>query len=202
MDGARGVVINTASIGAFDGLSGTAAYAASKSGVAGLTIPVARDLAPHGIRVMTIAPGTFDTPMLGLVDADEEVRTLVGASVPFPKRLGCPSEFARLVAGIIANDYLNGEVIRLDGALRLGAWCASTSITPISARLRGGCRAARPPRSGKGGADRALTELVTMASSKPDPSPALSLHAARSHLRESAGRTRSSWDGYMPSSRA
>ncbi|WP_330351251.1 SDR family NAD(P)-dependent oxidoreductase [Streptomyces sp. NBC_00582] len=120
-DDARGVVINTASIGAFDGLAGTAAYAASKSGVAGLTLPAARDLAAQGIRVMTVAPGMFNTHMLGLVEAGEDVRAAAGANVPLPKRLGHSDEFARLVVEIVENDYLNGEVIRLDGALRLGA---------------------------------------------------------------------------------
>ena len=119
-DGARGVVINTASIGAFDGIAGTSAYAASKCGVVGLTLPSARDLASHGIRVMAIAPGMFNTPMTGLQDATDEVRAGVGANVPFPKRIGCPEEFGQLVIDIIERDYLNGEVIRLDGALRLG----------------------------------------------------------------------------------
>jgi NAD(P)-dependent dehydrogenase (short-subunit alcohol dehydrogenase family) len=118
-DGARGVVINTASIGAFDGIAGTSAYAASKCGVVGLTLPSARDLAQHGIRVMAIAPGMFNTPMTGLQDAADEVRAQVGANVPFPKRVGRPEEFAQLVIDIVERDYLNGEVIRLDGALRL-----------------------------------------------------------------------------------
>jgi NAD(P)-dependent dehydrogenase (short-subunit alcohol dehydrogenase family) len=120
-DGARGVIINTTSIGAFDGTTGTAAYTASKSGVAGLTLPSARDLAPHGIRVMAIAPGTFNTPMLGMGMASEEFLAAVGANVPFPKRVGRPDEFAQLVIDIIEHDYLNGEVIRLDGALRLSS---------------------------------------------------------------------------------
>jgi NAD(P)-dependent dehydrogenase (short-subunit alcohol dehydrogenase family) len=118
-DGARGVVINTASIGAFDGIAGTSAYAGSKCGVVGLTLPSARDLAPHGIRVMAIAPGMFATPMTGLHDATDEDRAAVGATVPLPKRVGRPGEFAQLVVDIIECDYLNGEVIRLDGALRL-----------------------------------------------------------------------------------
>jgi NAD(P)-dependent dehydrogenase (short-subunit alcohol dehydrogenase family) len=120
-DGARGVVINTTSIGAFDGASGTAAYTASKIGVAGLTLPCARDLAPHGIRVMAIAPGMFNTPMLGLGAATEEFLAAAGANVPFPKRVGRPDEFAQLVIDIIEHDYFNGEVIRLDGALRLSS---------------------------------------------------------------------------------
>jgi NAD(P)-dependent dehydrogenase (short-subunit alcohol dehydrogenase family) len=118
-DGARGVVINTASIGAFDGIPGTSAYAASKCGVVGLTLPSARDLAAYGIRVMAIAPGMFSTPMTNLQDATDEVRAQVGANVPFPKRVGRPDEFAELVIDIIERDYLNGEVIRFDGALRL-----------------------------------------------------------------------------------
>jgi NAD(P)-dependent dehydrogenase (short-subunit alcohol dehydrogenase family) len=119
-DNARGVVVNTASIGAFDGVSGTAAYTASKSGVAGLTLPSARDLAAYGIRVMAIAPGLFDTPMFGMGQATNEIRAAAGATVPFPKRLGRPDEFAQLVIDIVERDYLNGEVIRMDGALRLG----------------------------------------------------------------------------------
>jgi NAD(P)-dependent dehydrogenase (short-subunit alcohol dehydrogenase family) len=118
-DDVRGVVINTASIGAFEGLSGMAAYTASKSGVVGLTLPAARDLAAYGIRVMCIAPGMFNTPMLGLVDAGDEVLAGVGANVTLPKRLGHPAEFARIVVDIVEHDYLNGEVIRFDGALRL-----------------------------------------------------------------------------------
>jgi NAD(P)-dependent dehydrogenase (short-subunit alcohol dehydrogenase family) len=123
-DGARGILINTTSIGAFDGMAGTSAYAASKSGVAGLTLPCARDLATYGVRVMAIAPGLFNTPMLGLVDADDELQTQAGANVPFPKRMGRPDEFAQLVIDIVEHDYFNGEVIRLDGALRLAAGSA------------------------------------------------------------------------------
>jgi NAD(P)-dependent dehydrogenase (short-subunit alcohol dehydrogenase family) len=119
-DGTRGIVVNTASIGAFDGVSGTTAYAASKSGIAGLTLPAARDLAPHGIRVMAIAPGLFDTPMFGMGLATDEIRAAAGASVPFPKRIGTSDEFAQFVINVIGRDYLNGENIRLDGALRLG----------------------------------------------------------------------------------
>jgi NAD(P)-dependent dehydrogenase (short-subunit alcohol dehydrogenase family) len=119
-EGERGVVINTTSIGAFDGIAGTSAYAASKCGVAGLTLPVARDLAARGIRVMAIAPGMFDTPMFGMGQATDEIRAAAGANVPFPKRIGRPDEFGQFVIDILERDYLNGEVIRLDGALRLG----------------------------------------------------------------------------------
>jgi NAD(P)-dependent dehydrogenase (short-subunit alcohol dehydrogenase family) len=115
--GERGVIINTASIAAFDGQIGQAAYAASKAGVVGLTLPVARELAPFGIRVMTIAPGLFDTPMLA--GLSEPARHSLSAAVPFPNRLGQPQEFAALVRHIIENPMLNGETIRLDGALRL-----------------------------------------------------------------------------------
>ena len=116
-DGVRGVIVNTASIAAFDGQMGQAAYAASKGAVVGMTLPIARDLASHGIRVNTIAPGLFLTPMLeGL---PESVRTQLAAGVPLPKRLGKPAEYAKLVQSIIENPMLNGEVIRLDGALRM-----------------------------------------------------------------------------------
>lgn len=116
-DGARGVIINTASIAAYDGQKGQAAYAASKGGVVGMTLPMARDLASTGIRVMTIAPGTFMTPMLeGL---PEEVRASLAADVPNPARLGDPSEYGRLAGFIVEMGYLNGEVIRIDGALRM-----------------------------------------------------------------------------------
>ncbi len=115
--GEKGVIVLTASIAAFDGQIGQASYSASKGGVAGMTLPVARDLARHGIRVATIAPGIFDTPMLaGLSD---EVRASLGAQVPFPPRLGRPEEYAKLARAIIENEMLNGEVIRLDGALRM-----------------------------------------------------------------------------------
>ncbi len=115
--GEKGVMVLTASIAAFDGQVGQASYAASKGGVVGMTLPVARDLARHGIRVVTIAPGIFDTPMLaGLSD---EVRASLGAQVPFPARLGRPEEYAQLAQSIIENEMLNGEVIRLDGALRM-----------------------------------------------------------------------------------
>lgn len=117
--GERGIIINTASIAAFDGQIGQAAYAASKAGVVGLTLPVARELAASGIRVMTIAPGIFETPMMaGMPD---EVKETLNAMVPFPRRLGKPAEFAALVRSIIENSYLNGEVIRLDGAIRMPA---------------------------------------------------------------------------------
>ena len=116
-DGARGVCINTASIAAYDGQVGQVPYSASKAGVVGLTLPAARDLAQHGIRVVTIAPGLFDTPLLGTLPDD--ARTALGRTVPFPARLGAPEEFAALVEHITVNAMLNGEVIRLDGALRM-----------------------------------------------------------------------------------
>jgi NAD(P)-dependent dehydrogenase (short-subunit alcohol dehydrogenase family) len=115
--GERGVIVNTASIAAFDGQVGQAAYAASKSGVVGLTLPVARDLSRNGIRVMTIAPGIFETPML--LGMPQEVQDSLGAMVPFPPRLGKPAEYAMLVKQIFENTMLNGEVIRLDGAIRM-----------------------------------------------------------------------------------
>jgi NAD(P)-dependent dehydrogenase (short-subunit alcohol dehydrogenase family) len=115
--GQRGVVINTASIAAFDGQIGQAAYSSSKGGVVGLTLPAARDLATSGIRVMTIAPGIINTPMLAGVS--DEFRAGLADGVPFPKRLGEPAEYANLALSIIDQDYLNGEVIRLDGALRM-----------------------------------------------------------------------------------
>jgi NAD(P)-dependent dehydrogenase (short-subunit alcohol dehydrogenase family) len=116
-DGERGVIVNTASIAAFDGQIGQAAYAASKSGVVGLTLPVARELARYGIRVVTIAPGIFGTPMMSAMP--QEVQDSLGKNVPFPPRLGRPEEFAMLVRHIAENIMLNGEVIRLDGALRM-----------------------------------------------------------------------------------
>ena len=116
-DGERGVIVNTASVAAFDGQIGQPAYAASKGGVVSMTLPLAREFAEHGIRVMTIAPGIFATPMLdGLPD---KVRDSLAASVPFPKRLGAPQEYAALVATIVETPMLNGEVIRLDGAIRM-----------------------------------------------------------------------------------
>jgi 3-hydroxyacyl-CoA dehydrogenase/3-hydroxy-2-methylbutyryl-CoA dehydrogenase len=116
-DGERGVIINTASVAAFEGQIGQAAYAASKGGVVGLTLPVARDLASTGIRVCTIAPGTFDTPMLAQLP--EAARRALGAQIPFPSRLGKPEEYAKLARHIVENAMLNGETIRLDGALRM-----------------------------------------------------------------------------------
>jgi NAD(P)-dependent dehydrogenase (short-subunit alcohol dehydrogenase family) len=116
-EGTRGVIVNTASNAAFDGQIGQAAYSASKAGVAGMTLPVARDLASKGIRVMTIAPGPSDTPMLAPMRDD--IRESLTSQVPFPKRLGRPQEFAALVRHIVENDYLNGETIRLDGAIRM-----------------------------------------------------------------------------------
>jgi NAD(P)-dependent dehydrogenase (short-subunit alcohol dehydrogenase family) len=115
--GERGVIVNTASVAAFDGQIGQIAYAASKAGVAGMTLPAARDLAPAGIRVITIAPGIFDTPMLGALPEDK--RAALAADVVFPKRLGSPDEYGALVAAIVENGYLNGETIRLDGSLRM-----------------------------------------------------------------------------------
>jgi NAD(P)-dependent dehydrogenase (short-subunit alcohol dehydrogenase family) len=115
--GERGVIINTASIAAFDGQIGQAAYSASKGGIVGMTLPIARELARAGIRVVTIAPGIFDTPLLG--GLPEPARLSLGQQVPFPPRLGRPDEYAALAAHIIENEMLNGEVIRLDGALRM-----------------------------------------------------------------------------------
>jgi NAD(P)-dependent dehydrogenase (short-subunit alcohol dehydrogenase family) len=113
----RGVLINTASVAAYDGQIGQAAYAASKGGIAGMTLPIARDLARNGIRCMTIAPGIFGTPML--FGMPQEVQDALAASVPFPSRLGTPADYAKLVKHIVENEMLNGEVIRLDGAIRL-----------------------------------------------------------------------------------
>ncbi|RNE93635.1 SDR family NAD(P)-dependent oxidoreductase [Marichromatium sp. AB32] len=118
-DGERGVIVNTGSIAAADGQIGQAAYAASKGAVASLTLPAARELARFGIRVMTIAPGIFETPMMA--GMSEEVRASLAAGVPFPPRLGRPAEYAALVRTIVTNPMLNGEVIRLDGALRMAA---------------------------------------------------------------------------------
>lgn len=115
--GERGVLISTASVAAYDGQIGQAAYAASKGGIVGMTLPIARDLARHGIRNMTIAPGIFGTPML--FGMPKDVQDALAACVPFPSRLGTPQDYARLVRHIIENDMLNGEVIRLDGAIRL-----------------------------------------------------------------------------------
>ncbi|MBP1883962.1 3-hydroxyacyl-CoA dehydrogenase [Sinorhizobium mexicanum] len=117
--GTRGVIINTASVAAFDGQIGQAAYSASKGGVVAMTLPIARELARFGIRVVSIAPGIFETPMMA--GMPQEVQDSLGKSVPFPPRLGRPAEYAALVRHICENDMLNGEVIRLDGALRMGA---------------------------------------------------------------------------------
>jgi len=115
--GERGVIVNTASVAAYDGQIGQAAYSASKGGIVGMTLPIARDLARNGIRVMTIAPGLFDTPLLaGLPEA---ARESLGKQVPFPSRLGAPAEYAQMVQSIIENPMLNGETIRLDGAIRM-----------------------------------------------------------------------------------
>lgn len=116
-DGERGVIINTASIAAFDGQIGQAAYSASKAGIVGMTLPIARDLGSMGIRVLTIAPGTFDTPMLAMMP--DAQRQELAAAIPFPRRLGRPSEFAALARHLVENPVLNGETIRLDGALRM-----------------------------------------------------------------------------------
>lgn len=113
----RGVIVNTASVAAFDGQIGQAAYAASKGGIVGMTLPIARELARYGIRVMTIAPGLFLTPLLASLP--EEAQKSLGAQVPFPSRLGDPAEYAKMVAAIIDNPMLNGETIRLDGAIRM-----------------------------------------------------------------------------------
>ena len=118
-NGERGVIINTASVAAYDGQMGQAAYASSKAAVAGLTLPMARDLARSGIRVMAIAPGIFETPMM--LGMPQEVRDALGAMVPFPPRLGKPDEYAQLARAIVENTMLNGEVIRLDGAIRMAA---------------------------------------------------------------------------------
>jgi len=117
-DGERGVLINTSSIAAYDGQMGQVAYAASKGGIVAMTLPMARDLAKYGIRVLTIAPGIFDTPLLALLP--ESARQSLAEQVPFPHRLGLPSEFAALAQHMIENPMLNGEVVRLDGALRMG----------------------------------------------------------------------------------
>jgi NAD(P)-dependent dehydrogenase (short-subunit alcohol dehydrogenase family) len=116
-DGERGVIINTASVAAFDGQIGQAAYSASKGGVVGMTLPIARDLSRDGIRCLTIAPGTFDTPMLAMLPDPQ--RQALAAQIPFPSRLGQPREYAALATHIVENAYLNGETIRLDGAIRM-----------------------------------------------------------------------------------
>ena len=116
-NGERGVIVNTASVAAYDGQVGQAAYSASKGGVVGMTLPIARDLSRDGIRVMTIAPGIFETPML--MTMPQDVRDSLGKQVPFPSRLGKPDEYANLVKSIMENEMLNGETIRLDGAIRM-----------------------------------------------------------------------------------
>ena len=116
-DDERGVIINTASVAAFDGQIGQTAYSASKGGVVGMTLPMARDLSAIGVRVMTIAPGIIDTPLLGSLN--EDMRVALAKSVPFPKRLGTPEDYAQLAIDIVRNGYLNGETIRMDGALRM-----------------------------------------------------------------------------------
>jgi NAD(P)-dependent dehydrogenase (short-subunit alcohol dehydrogenase family) len=115
--GSRGVIISTASVAAFEGQIGQAAYAASKGGIAALTLPVARELARFGIRVLTIAPGLFKTPLLA--ELPQEAQDALGAAIPYPARLGDPAEFAQMVLAMVENDYLNGEIVRLDGALRM-----------------------------------------------------------------------------------
>ena len=131
------MIVNTASNAAFDGQIGQAAYSASKAGVAGMTLPVARDLASKGIRVVTIAPGPSDTPMLGPMR--EDIRESLTSQIPFPKRLGRAEEFAALVKHIVENEYLNGEVIRLDGALRMAPRlrddCADDAQNPEGVRF-------------------------------------------------------------------
>lgn len=117
-EGARGVIVSTASLAAFDGQIGQAAYAASKGGIAAMTLPIAREFARFGIRVMTLAPGLFKTPLLD--ELPQEAQDALGAAIPYPSRLGYPSEFAELVETCITNNYLNGEIIRIDGSLRLG----------------------------------------------------------------------------------
>jgi NAD(P)-dependent dehydrogenase (short-subunit alcohol dehydrogenase family) len=115
--GERGIFVSTASVAAFDGQIGQIAYSASKGGIVGMTLPAARDLASRGIRVMAIAPGLFDTPLLAALP--EPARDALGKTIPFPSRLGLPAEFADLVASIVGNPMLNGETIRLDGAIRM-----------------------------------------------------------------------------------
>ena len=116
-DGQRGVIVNTSSVAAYDGQMGQAAYSASKGAIVGMTLPIARDLASQGIRCVTIAPGLFDTPLLGSLP--EKVKTFLATTIPFPRRLGYPDEYAHMVQSVIENPLMNGEVIRLDGALRM-----------------------------------------------------------------------------------
>jgi len=118
-EGERGIVINTASVAAYEGQVGQVAYAASKAGIVGMTLPIAREFAEHGIRVVTIAPGLFDTPMFAALS--EQVRSSLENQLPFPSRFGKPSEFAQMVKAILANPVLNGETIRLDSAIRMQA---------------------------------------------------------------------------------
>lgn len=118
-DGQRGVIINTSSVAAFDGQVGQAAYSASKGAIVGMTLPLARDLSTQGIRVCTIAPGLFETPLL--MSLPEKVRKFLATTVPFPSRLGFPSEYAQLAESIVLNPMMNGETVRLDGALRMQA---------------------------------------------------------------------------------
>ncbi|HET7579344.1 MAG TPA: 3-hydroxyacyl-CoA dehydrogenase [Bacillales bacterium] len=117
-DGERGLIVNTASVAAYEGQIGQAAYSASKGGIVGMTLPIARDLSKHGIRVMTIAPGVFETPLFAALP--EKAKEALGQMTPFPSRLGKPEEYAKLVQSIAENSMLNGEVIRLDGAIRMG----------------------------------------------------------------------------------
>jgi len=118
-NGERGVIVNTASVAAFDGQIGQAAYSASKGGIVGMTLPIARDLARVGIRVMTIAPGIFETPMVAMMPAENQAS--LAAQIPFPNRLGKPDEYAQLAQSMIENPYLNGEIVRLDGGVRMAA---------------------------------------------------------------------------------
>jgi NAD(P)-dependent dehydrogenase (short-subunit alcohol dehydrogenase family) len=115
----RGVIVNTASAAAFDGQTGQSSYSASKAAIVGMTLPIARDLSPIGVRICTIAPGIFDTPLM--MAAPDDVRTSLAQQIPFPKRFGKPDEFAMMVQQIIENSMMNGETIRLDGAIRMGA---------------------------------------------------------------------------------
>ena len=146
-DEERGVIVNTASVAAFDGQIGQAAYSASKGGVVGMTLPIARDLAREGIRVVTIAPGLFDTPLLAMLP--EEAKKSLGAQVPHPARLGKPDEYGALAVHIVENPMLNGEVIRLDGAIRMAPYARRgdstmirTKFTETSASTIRSCRAA------------------------------------------------------------
>src|SRR6266852_1279060 len=139
-EGERGVIVNTASVAAFDGQIGQAAYSASKGGIVALTLPIARDLARDGIRVMTIAPGLFETPLLGTLP--ESVRVSLAKQVPFPQRLGQPDEYAALAVHIVENQMLNGETIRLDGAIRMQPRCVRPRACGAGAGRDGSCRRA------------------------------------------------------------